>query len=382
MGVKMPPYCDPSRINLMELKDQIGKKLGPKKSARYFRHLSELLSSKLSKREFDKLCVFTIGRENIAMHNRFVLSIFKNACCGEMPPDSSNSHVFSRENGAISWSGASFPRSPRRGRSRKMNTHRSRDQPSFFKPLDNKTELFLQTHQEAVNSGSNLSTKDPLNGYATANSFPASAGSGSLAKIASVEDGEEVEQEKCSMNLVRRNPIRAPLGITFCPISLGSTRKTPESGFQFSTSDVSMVSCLENLELPHTEALKARMEHLAKLEGLHGMSTEIANLLNNGLDVFLKRLIDPCLQLARNRREAKQVANTQVIPSRLVSGFSGSLPHLYSWLGLKECLVKQNEYFVASKLDFQVAMEMNPKLLGEDWRLQLEKIWFRAMAEE
>ncbi|KAM3233460.1 hypothetical protein P3L10_018819 [Capsicum annuum] len=44
------------------------------RAEKYFNELSKFLSSKLSKVDFDKSCIRTIGRENIHLHNRLLLS--------------------------------------------------------------------------------------------------------------------------------------------------------------------------------------------------------------------------------------------------------------------------------------------------------------------
>lgn len=79
-----PPQS--SRIDLGDLKAQIVKKLGNDKSKRYFFYLSRFLGQKLSKVEFDKVCVRVLGRENIQLHNQLIRSILKNACVAKTPP--------------------------------------------------------------------------------------------------------------------------------------------------------------------------------------------------------------------------------------------------------------------------------------------------------
>nr|CAD1841327.1 unnamed protein product [Ananas comosus var. bracteatus] len=76
----MPAYRQYSRIDTVELKNQLFKKLGKQKAEKYFYILKKLLDHKLSKWEFNRLCYNTIGKENIALHNRFIQSILGNAC--------------------------------------------------------------------------------------------------------------------------------------------------------------------------------------------------------------------------------------------------------------------------------------------------------------
>lgn len=74
-----PPPQKPAKINLSELKDRLVKKLGPERSNQYFDYLKRFLSLKLSKNEFDKACLRTIGRDNLTLHNELIRSILKNA---------------------------------------------------------------------------------------------------------------------------------------------------------------------------------------------------------------------------------------------------------------------------------------------------------------
>uniref|UniRef100_A0A2P2QXV7 Uncharacterized protein n=1 Tax=Rhizophora mucronata TaxID=61149 RepID=A0A2P2QXV7_RHIMU len=91
------------------------------------------------------------------------------------------------------------------------------------------------------------------------------------------------------------------------------------------------------------------------------VSVKCVDLLNNGLDVFLKRIIEPCMGLAATRNGNQHV------------GLNGILPGSYRQ--------RSSKSHSASLLDFLVAMESNPQILGEDWPIQLEKISLRASEE-
>ncbi|KAJ3704620.1 hypothetical protein LUZ61_008325 [Rhynchospora tenuis] len=69
-----------SRINLKELKLQMEKQAGPAPTRQYFSYLNGLLSKKLTKPQFDKLCILTLGQENLFLHNQLIRSVFQNAC--------------------------------------------------------------------------------------------------------------------------------------------------------------------------------------------------------------------------------------------------------------------------------------------------------------
>ncbi|CAH8329771.1 unnamed protein product [Eruca vesicaria subsp. sativa] len=136
----------------------------------------------------------------------------------------------------------------------------------------------------------------------------------------SMEDGEEVDQRW------RSQPIEAPLGVNVGDV----IKRRPHVG-----------TCHSSGELPDFNSLKKKLEENMKGEGLE-VSDGFANSLNAGLHVFLKRLIKPCLELAASRSSSR-------------GGVCSSSSSI-------------------SMVDFQVAMELNPSILGEDWSTKLEKI--------
>ncbi|XVF45008.1 hypothetical protein PTKIN_Ptkin02bG0171000 [Pterospermum kingtungense] len=82
------------------------------------------------------------------------------------------------------------------------------------------------------------------------------------------------------------------------------------------------------------------------MEGIN-VAVDCVNLLNNGLDVNMKRLIEACIRLDGLR--------------------SGTLPP-------RSYLQQSTKPFYASMLDFSATMELNPHVLRKDWAMQLEKI--------
>ncbi|GMP38509.1 hypothetical protein CsSME_00009725 [Camellia sinensis var. sinensis] len=132
-----------SRIDTLELKALVYHKIGHQRADKYFDHLKQLFSSKISKNEFDKFCIQTIGREHISLHNRLIRSIVKNACLAKVPPlkvrrveESLNVKVanVSQRNCLQSLYGESFPPSPRKGRSHVNRDRKFRDRPSPLGP--------------------------------------------------------------------------------------------------------------------------------------------------------------------------------------------------------------------------------------------------------
>ncbi|XP_051114058.1 uncharacterized protein LOC127239780 [Andrographis paniculata] len=93
-----------SRINLADLKAQMVKKLGPEGSKQYFYCLTKFLSLKLTKVEFNKLCLRIIGRDNLPLHNQLIRSILRNACTAESPPPANAPLDGYRLNGSLGLS--------------------------------------------------------------------------------------------------------------------------------------------------------------------------------------------------------------------------------------------------------------------------------------
>ncbi|KAJ8640736.1 hypothetical protein MRB53_017430 [Persea americana] len=372
----MPPFQQSSRIDIFELKARILKKIGHQKADKYFHHLQRFLSLKVSKREFNKLCLSTIGRENVDLHNRFILSILKNASLSKTGPvlvtkeeASSNSKVsngYPRD--LQSLCGDAFPPSPRKSRSAKTRGCKFRDHPS---PLGPNGKIQRVPHEKSdsrpTEKVQKLSSSSDLKGFQEQRSAQEviSIGSKALAEVVSVEDGEEVEQAGGSPCSQSRSPVRPPFGIA---MSIGGARKAlcndSVTRFHISMSETHE-TCCSSAVLPDCKTLRERLEQRLNLEGL-SVSVDCVNLLNNGLDAFLKRLIKPCLNLAQARCSPEQV----MVNSRVQTS---SIPGKY--------VPRSNQCFSASLLDFRAAMESNPQLLGQDWPVQLEKICLRSLEE-
>ncbi|PWA39949.1 Transcriptional coactivator Hfi1/Transcriptional adapter 1 [Artemisia annua] len=267
------------RVSTFELKLEIEKRVGTLQADKYFSLLTRYLSCKVKKHEFDKMCVALLGRENLRLHNELVLAIVRNTALCDIP---SQKHVKSDV----------FLPSPRKGRTPNIRESKFKEKKRSVEEQQSATELL------------SLGSKPPL-------------------EVNSVEDGEEVEQGVLSPGVYSRCPVKAPLGIS---LQSKETRKVISSG---SDSVYQTESCHYSGHLPVTSLLKSRVKHKLKTEGLD-ISTDCVNLLNNGLDCFLKRVIKPSLELARSR------SSRRAGPS-----------------------------FSASMLDFRVATEINPKVLGE-----------------
>lgn len=136
-----------------------------------------------------------------------------------------------------------------------------------------------------------------------------------------LEEGEEVEQSVQSIS-IRRSPLTAPLGVSLT----GGVRRS-----------VSIACCQSSGELPDTTTLKSALERRLEKEGIE-LSLDSADVLNSGLDAFITRLVKPCLSLVQRQR--------------------------------------------VSMVDLRAAVELNPRVLGEDWSIHLEKICSRASSSE
>ncbi|KAM6544183.1 hypothetical protein CsatB_008630 [Cannabis sativa] len=412
-----------SRIDLADLKAQLVKRIGVERSKRYFHYLNKLLSQKLSKKEFDKFCCRELGNENITLHNHFIKSILKNACQANTPPpihisglsklglqatnsspgrEDVNEHggiVFPNQNQNVPiWSNGVLPMSPRKGRSG-IRDRKLKDRPSPLGP-NGKVDSVLHASNGAEDSGSKVGME---NGDVTPCDYqrpvqhlqpvaelpeiereavavrPTEKPRIDRARGAVIDDGEEVELSNCLS--FSRSPLIAPLGIPFCSAGVGGARKTTPvvNGGEAS-------SYYDSGGLSDTDSLRKRMEHIAAAQGLEGVSVECASLLNNMLDVYLKRLIRSCVELVGSRSTAQELrkhpAQKQQFQSKLINGlWTSNHLHMNSSNTPLEAMQDPRPQCSISLLDFKVAMELNPHQLGEDWPLLLEKICMHALEE-
>ncbi|CAL9245076.1 unnamed protein product [Arabidopsis halleri] len=295
------------RTDIAVLKSQIEKRIGRAKTESYLNLLSKFLSLKISKSDFDKLIIATVKRENISLHNALLRGILKNVCLSSKTPPLINNGVVlvdsekkkkKKQLNVVFETSLSFkslckdlPKSPRKGRTQR------------------------RFQDSNVSKGKSLITE---------------VVSSSGKQQWSMENGEEVDQ---LIRCWRSQPIEAPFGVNL--------RDVIEKQHRIGTC------CYSSGELPDSVSLKKKLEDDSGFieQGLE-VSVGFANTLNAGLDVFLKRLIKPCLELAASRSSSRQ---------REVCSSSNASP-------------------TSSLVDFQVAMELNPSILGEDWPAKLEKI--------
>lgn len=321
-----------TRIDVLEIKFQIGRKLGSQKAEKYFGLLDRFFALKVSKSEFSRLCTAIIGRENVSLHNRLITSILKNACLSKAPPpkrDKLERPVVDKvANGyqkscLQSLCRDTLTQSPRRGRTPGIRDRRSKDRFSPLGPHGKPNAVACKDIGKKI-----LDQESPTELL--------SLGSRPI-EVNSVEDGEEVDQAALSPGIHSRSPVTPPLGI---PWNGKVNRKVLSS---LASPECHVETCHGDGCLPDTSSLRRRLEQKLEKEGLQ-ISLDCVNLLNNGLDVFLKGLIKPSLELANSRLGNKHRSQM-------------STP--------------------VSMLDFRTAMELNPQILGEDWPMQLEKVSLR-----
>ncbi|KAI3785130.1 hypothetical protein L1987_44242 [Smallanthus sonchifolius] len=307
----MPAVRRVSRTDTFELKLQIEKKLGSQKAEKYFNLLTRFLSLKLRKSEFDKLCVGLIGRENLRLHNELIIAIVKNATVSKIPPqkhaESDGPLGLKVPNGTHPVTDLQslcvFPQSPRKGRTPHLRERKFKDRTA---PVSQHLVTTKVQQQQSATELFSLGSKPP-------------------PEVNSVEDGEEVEQDAISPGVYIRSPVRAPLGIN---IHSKEKRKVHSNGLD---SAYHTETCHYSGHLHATNSLKNRLNRDLQMEGLD-ISMDCVNLLNNGLDCYLKSVIKPSLELARSRSSQRSGPGTP---------------------------------FSTSMLDFRMATEVNPKILGE-----------------
>ncbi|XP_074308842.1 uncharacterized protein LOC141643545 [Silene latifolia] len=310
-----------ARIDILEIKVQIGKRVGTARAQKYFGLLDSFFRLKIAKSEFDKLCVVAIGRENVCLHNRLIRSILKNAAFSKTPPQKENKDLNLSLDKVTNGSPRSclqslrrdvFPPSPRKGRSPGFRDRKYKDRLSPLGP-NGKVNAVAASKDVGQKTLEQQSATELL----SLGSMP--------MEVTSVEDGEEVDQAAISPGIESRNPVTPPFGI---PWNGKGNRKVLSS----LPSSVHAETCVGSSNLPDTSSLRKRLEQKFEKEGMR-VSIDCVNLLNMGLDAFLKRLIKPSLELASSR--------------------------------------------FGTMLDFRTAMELNPNVLGEDWPMQLEKVCLR-----
>ncbi|KAK8716626.1 hypothetical protein V6N13_043931 [Hibiscus sabdariffa] len=217
-----------------------------------------------------------------AWNNGFLNLQVRSDCCSMAILLVMDPNTATHEFGLLSSFGTSFqksniqslckdiPQSARKGRTPNLREHKLRDRPSPLGPHGKNHNTACEDalpnvhEQQSAIELLSLSSRPPC----------------------SVEDGEEVNQVAGSPSIHSRSPIRAPLGISF---NAKGTRRVLWNGLESASE-----TCYCRGELPHSSSLRKRSEQKLGFEGL-SISVDCADVLNNSLDVFMKRLIKLCL---------------------------------------------------------------------------------------
>lgn len=421
----MQPPHQHSRINLAELKAQIARKLGPDRSKQYFNCLKKLFGLKLNQVEFHKVCRGIVGRENIQLHNQFISAILKNAYTAKVPPllnevevlkanravgnKESPSDVY-QQNGTHSAinqppihaglsNGDILPLSPKKARTSAQN-RRVGDRRSALGPTGNTNLLSQQSpttdrsdcnvilengesiqpdirkavhhHDQGLNQETEIS-RNHTTKFSTVSAVDRIPGQSKDHKNLLIkDDGRE---------LSARRFLHPPLGIPICAASTGGGHRALPLG-----SSSKVVSSSDIGGLLDTTTLRKRMEQIAATQGLEGVSLDCANILNNGLDAYLKGLIRSSIALVGSRSghgQVNQKIHKHQALVKNINGVSPSQPYQMQSNSRPPEVMHENVHRCPiSMLDFKVAMELNPQQLGEDWPLLLEKICTHAHDEE
>ena len=363
-----------TRIDVREIKSKIFKRTGPERARKYFQQLERFLSSRLSKNEFEKLCIVALGCENLPLHNHLIRSILHNAsrACG--PPVINDPKLV---RGATS-SGHTFvpPAWDNAGalnQNFKENKLTSRRENALSqKSLLNHYETIIQENGvhhlsdlkgcTQLQKGDHLETlikrpcveKEPFSLHSLHSNGSA------------LPSGENLGKEIIHQS---HGPVQAPLGIQLRPDSIRGARK-PLPLASLSSKDTSD-TCIDFGELCDTLSVKKRMDQIAESEGLEGASIECANLLNNGIDAFIKQLIGSCVELVTARSQLGILRNQvlkQQLRRKLVNGVS-----LQNHIPGQGCIVPSETNSISIQ-DLKAVMELNPRLLGVNASLLLEKM--------
>ncbi|KAF8758240.1 hypothetical protein HU200_010608 [Digitaria exilis] len=343
-----------TRINLGEIKLKLVKRIGPERAKRYFDHLQKFLSSKLSKTAFDKLCLTILGHENVRLHNHLIRSILHNACQASGPPTvdapkligvaKNPNHVLVPT--ALVSDTVGVPQQGKNADDVEENgiVHLTKLK-RFPQPRQSDLVEPLSKRLCVENACSNLSDSPHSN-------FPHVVGRESMEVIAQHA----------------QDPITAPLGVAFCSDHFGGSWRTLT--FSSTACSDNSICCYDLGQLCDTSSLRQRMGRIAETEGLDGVSLDCANLLNNGIDLFLKQLIGSCIKLVRARSQhdrINQMALKQQLSRKLINGVQ--LQNMVHGRNANTC----PQISSISLQDFKALSELNPKLLGVSASVLLEK---------
>ncbi|KAG6410664.1 hypothetical protein SASPL_128729 [Salvia splendens] len=366
----MQPPHHYSRINLAELKAQLVKKVGPEGSKQYFYFLHMFLSLKLSKVEFNKLCLRIIGRENIPLHNQLIRSILRNACSAKTPPPANQKDDVSRHGVHLAGKDMSTDSLLQNG------SHANVAQASGSPCLSNGGGDLLPLSPRKVRTnirdrktGDRRSALGPNGKASFATHLPAATLSSDFGAVLENGDLNPPDMRRLLKQSGSENEILAPnaakMSIDRRSLDVSAPSCSKDQTELIVSDDGNEASARSPLRAP----LGVQLRPIALVQGLEGVSVDSANILNHGLDAYMKGLIRSCIELVGSRSGHETTENKpNKHPSymKLINGVKPGHQYLMQHSGKTMEVQDQRSQSPISLQDFRVAMELNPRKLGEE----------------
>ncbi|GMH03897.1 hypothetical protein Nepgr_005736 [Nepenthes gracilis] len=422
----MQPPLQHSRIDISDLKSQIVKRLGLERSKQYFYYLNRFLSLKITKVDFTKICFRIVGRENLSLHNQLITSILKNGCQAKVPPTLHSEQGFEPLdaagkdslvlcnkyqqtgqcsdltqvlNSSILSNGDILSPSPRKARSgiRERKTGACANLLGVNGKVGSISRLSKDSGGESCyciveNGNANLFSSGELMQY---QELAEKQGNKSdhyyhnkLSEINASQDEQfgvpsrdstKVKSIRIGREASSRSLLHPPLGIALCSASIGGSHRKMSRA-----SNTRFMSSYDYGGLFDTEFLRSRIQQIVTIHGLGSVSVDCVNLLNEGLNSYMRRLIRSSIELARARSGhnlTKNATYTNHPHGKLVNLAADQSQIRSSTRPLDGLLHERRPICSVSLLDFKVAMELNPQQLGEGWPSLLEKIGTRSLGD-
>ncbi|KAH7299666.1 hypothetical protein KP509_24G023100 [Ceratopteris richardii] len=355
----------------------------------------------MSKIELERIITATIGKKNVSLHNQLVKAILSNAVKGSSPPPSfpstfekagskfqSASVTSSRPHLSMSnlSSGDSFLSSQRSVRSTAFH---NRDRDSRVSPLWHSevqsSPNLSQSIQEPegasrqLDAESNTSFKCPSN---QAN-FECPASDDSVSVIESEVLREETFLSKEREELSLFGPIRGQIVFPFDFNSKNNYRRPalhPFSAHVLRQGEIEKGS-LNSCVLPDSDIMHSLIQQTALHEGLEGAGRECAVVLNAALHIYLKRLIESCVNEPAGKVNMQISQEHWPLNSRNSVKLCDYDVKVFHNQSIGDIDKQGDSQFSISLNDFKVAMDIHPQQLGNNWAVQLEKISSRIFEQ-
>ncbi|KAG6519578.1 hypothetical protein ZIOFF_023072 [Zingiber officinale] len=375
--------------NLGDLKSQIFKRLGQEQAQQYFSYLNHFLLQKLSKQEFNKLCILTLGHENIPLHNQLIRLIFHNACHAKERSYDKFPQILLMKKSSQVDDILAFSQDPNAKRQTAFDCdmlqklpHKINHGTENYWIKDHSSNLgqngMVEISDVAVFSENGDSKGSMQKRYCGAYELPpkrARIQQTSLRKQVSLDSKfiagvvplvhKHGKNYRIDMDFFKA-PIQAPLGIHLCSERIGGAKRSRFSSGSGTCN--SFRSSYDYSALYPTEALKKRIEKITQAQGLEGVTLDCANLLNMALDAYLKRLIRSCVELVGERNShlpvKQQIHNLPPHSMSYSSGRVGNNTQVQGSIGASE------GKHVLNMLDFKIQLPL-PSNMNDNGNLSV-----------